>query len=135
MGTSEDAPSLGGVYKLVEDTAGPKIKLSTGKATLPGRKQVWRMQTDSGALTDTIALRNEPQPNGMTPLLVQVMARGQTLQQDSLDAIRQRCRGRLQALPPAWRTLHAPAVPSPVGLSPGLQELRDQMHHIPRSSK
>src|SRR5256885_16535617 len=42
MGTSEDAPNLGGVYKLVEDRSGPRIKLSTGKATLPGRRQVWR---------------------------------------------------------------------------------------------
>ena len=89
----------------------------------------------SGALTDMIALRDEKRPEGMTPLLGQVMARGQTLRQDSLDAIRQRCRGRLQGLPPAWRTLHAPAFPSPVGLSPGLQKLRDQMHHVPRSSE
>lgn len=134
MGTSEDAPSLGGVYKLVEDAAGPKIKLSTGKATLPGRKQVWRRQAD-GTLTDTIALRKERRPEGATPLLVQVMAGGRTLRQDSLDAIRQRCRGRLAALPPAWRALHAPALPPPVDLSPGLQELRDQMHHPPGSSE
>ena len=44
MGTSGDAPSLGSVYKLVADSRGPKVKLSTGKATLPGCKQVYRFE-------------------------------------------------------------------------------------------
>ena len=43
LGTSADAPALGAVYKLVEDEGGPKLKLATGKQTLPGRKQVWRL--------------------------------------------------------------------------------------------
>src|SRR5207249_12229922 len=34
LGTSGDAPALGGVYKLVEDASGPKFKPSTGKRTL-----------------------------------------------------------------------------------------------------
>ena len=38
MGVSYDAPALAGVYKLVEDTRGYRIKRSTGKVTLPGRK-------------------------------------------------------------------------------------------------
>jgi nicotinate phosphoribosyltransferase len=135
MGTSEDAPNLGGVYKLVEDASGPKIKLSTGKATLPGRKQVWRTQSGGGAVRDTIALREEPVPVGMTPLLVQVMGGGRTLHRDSLEAIRQRCRDRLAALPPVWQALHASTPPAAVGLSPRLQALRDQMHHAPRPPK
>ena len=43
LGTSADAPTLGAVYKLVEDADGPKMKLASGKVTLPGRKQVWRL--------------------------------------------------------------------------------------------
>jgi nicotinate phosphoribosyltransferase len=132
MGTSEDAPNLGGVYKLVEDAAGPKIKLSTGKATLPGRKQVWRPHPTGGAVRDTIALRDEPVPPGSAPLLIQVMAGGRTLQPDSLDAIRRRCADRLASLPPSWRALHTPEPPAPVGLSPRLQALRDQMYHTTR---
>ena len=51
-----DAPTLSTVYKLVEDEGGPKMKLSTGKATLPGRKQVFRV-LDNGKLGhDVVAL-------------------------------------------------------------------------------
>lgn len=133
MGTSEDAPNLGGVYKLVEDSAGPKVKLSTGKATLPGRKQVWRMQGE-GTARDTIALREEPLPQGATPLLGRVMGGGRTLQREPLETIRQRCRDRLASLPPAMRALSAGAPGSVVSLSLRLQALRDQMHHAPRAS-
>ncbi len=127
MGTSEDVPNLGGVYKLVEDRSGPKIKLSTGKATLPGRKQVWRVQASTGAMRDTITLRDDPSPPDATPLLTQVMAGGQTIRRDSLDAMRSRCHDRLAGLPQALRDLQA-TPPPPVGLSDRLQALRDQMY-------
>ncbi|MDQ7819999.1 MAG: nicotinate phosphoribosyltransferase [Armatimonadota bacterium] len=126
MGTSEDAPSLGGVYKLVEDTAGPKIKLSAGKATLPGRKQVWRARTADGGLQDTIALREEPAPPGSTPLLVPVMSGGRVIRQDSLAQMRARCAAALRDLPPPLRVLHG-TPPSPVSLSPELRALQAQM--------
>ena len=44
MGVSADAPFLDLVYKLVEVDGRPVLKLSAGKATLPGRKQVWRIR-------------------------------------------------------------------------------------------
>jgi len=127
MGTSEDVPNLGGVYKLVEDSSGPKVKLSTGKATLPGRKQVWRVRGNGGAMRDTIALREEPPPPDGAALLAQAMAGGRTITQDSLEAMRGRCHDRLDGLPPALRDLHATPQP-PVGLSDRLQDLRDQMY-------
>jgi len=127
MGTSEDAPNLGGVYKLVEDSSGPRIKLSTGKATLPGRKQVWRVRGSGAAVRDTIALREElPPPDGV-PLLVQAMAGGRTIHQDSLPAMRTRCLERLAGLPQALRNLHT-TLQAPVGLSDRLRDLRDQMY-------
>lgn len=127
MGTSEDAPNLGGVYKLVEDRSGPRIKLSTGKATLPGRKQVWRVRGSGAAVRDTIALREElPPPDGV-PLLVQAMAGGRTIHQDSLPAMRTRCLERLAGLPQALRNLHT-TLQAPVGLSDRLRDLRDQMY-------
>ncbi len=128
MGTSDDAPHLGGVYNLVEDASGPKVKLSTGKATLPGRKQIWRTRMDDGALRDTIALRDEPSPSGVTPLLAQVMAGGQTIHRDSLEAMRRRCHERLASLPSTWREIHSVVPHPPVGLSRRLQALRDQMY-------
>src|SRR5262249_10387303 len=42
LGTSADAPYVGMVYKLVEQGGAPRVKLSPGKHTRPGRKQVWR---------------------------------------------------------------------------------------------
>ncbi len=56
--TVKDNPALGLVYKLVEDTAGPKIKLSRGKVTLPCVKQVYR-RVDKNYFSDTIALQDE----------------------------------------------------------------------------
>ena len=63
VGTSisavSDAPALGGVYKLVETVhdgrAVPTVKLSPGKRTYPGRKQVWRIGSGT-AERDVIGL-------------------------------------------------------------------------------
>ncbi|MEP6915451.1 MAG: nicotinate phosphoribosyltransferase [Acidobacteriota bacterium] len=64
--TSEDAPALGGVYKLVEIEEDGQVrqvmKRSTGKKTWPGRKQVWRMVEDGRAVGDLIGLEAEPSP-------------------------------------------------------------------------
>src|SRR5262249_61337379 len=62
--TSIDAPSLGGVYKLVELTRDgetiPIAKFSESKATLPGAHQVYRWHDASGTLgRDVIALDGE----------------------------------------------------------------------------
>lgn len=63
LGTSEDAPALGGVYKLVAEAGAPRIKLSPGKVTLPGPKQVWRVHDAAGRLHyDLLARRDEPGP-------------------------------------------------------------------------
>lgn len=55
MGVSADAPYLDSAYKLVQFGGRPVMKLSKGKATLPGAKQVHR-----GNSGDIIALRDEP---------------------------------------------------------------------------
>lgn len=122
MGTSADAPSLGGVYKLVEDPGGPKVKLSTGKVTLPGRKQVWRADDH-----DVIALEHEEVP-GARPLLVKVMEGGErTSGPEPLDAVRARCRATLDALPAELRALE-PGPGRPVRLSEGLSDLVARLH-------
>ena len=40
--TTSDAPALDCAYKLQEYAGLPRRKRSTGKATWPGRKQIWR---------------------------------------------------------------------------------------------
>jgi nicotinate phosphoribosyltransferase len=69
MGVSFDAPCLESVYKLVRYDGRPVVKLSTGKRTLPGEKQVWR-----GPGGDLLGLREEDQPG--EALLTQVMSGG-----------------------------------------------------------
>lgn len=53
MGVSADAPYLDSAYKLTEFGAKPVMKLSAGKVTMPGAKQIFR-----GSAADVLALRN-----------------------------------------------------------------------------
>jgi nicotinate phosphoribosyltransferase len=94
MGTSEDAPSLGMVYKLAEQNGEPRLKLSTDKHTLPGRKQVWR--TPDG---DVIGLAGEVGPADGRPLLRLVWRDGQRIAAADLAAARDRCATALGAAP------------------------------------
>jgi len=58
--TAKPVAAIPGVYKLVEDTDGPKIKLSQGKETLPGKKQIYRQSDPDGKYCgDIIALEHE----------------------------------------------------------------------------
>ena len=124
MGVSADAPSLDSAYKLVAFGERPVLKLSTGKATLPGAKQVWRRLPIREEL---LATRNEPGPAGMEPLLVPVMRGGvREGPPDTVAAARQRLERDLDGLYPSACDLHAPTCP-PVVLSERLQALRDQV--------
>src|SRR5579884_959565 len=78
LGMSADAPVLDLAYKLVEYDGRPCLKLSEGKATLVGPKQVWRKRDAEGRLVeDVIAARDEPSPGpGWEPLLAPVVAGG-----------------------------------------------------------
>jgi nicotinate phosphoribosyltransferase len=125
MGVSYDAPALGGVYKLVEDTRGYRIKRSTGKVTLPGRKQIWRVSRAGQMGEDVIALHDEAAPAGAQPLLAEVMRGGTRTWQESLDEGRQRCRDRMASLPAPLRTLDATTYP--VTLGGRLEALRRKM--------
>ncbi|XXT24513.1 nicotinate phosphoribosyltransferase [Sorangium sp. So ce429] len=135
--TSIDAPSLGGVYKLVEiGGAGPAAagertpiaKFSEGKATLPGAHQVHRFRDKAGKLArDVIALDSEAMSPGAEPLLAPVMKRGaRVAPPEGLGAIRARVREQLGALPEALRRIDddpAPGAPFSVEVSPELGAL------------
>ncbi len=114
LSTSSDAPSLGAIYKLVEIERGgevvPIMKLSTGKRTYPGRKQVWRTVEQGLAVEDLMGLADEPaQPEGR-PLLERVMVDGRREHPaPSLAVLRARCRHALDEVPPAVRQLADPA--------------------------
>jgi len=122
MGVSADAPYLDSAYKLVAYGGRPVMKLSQGKATWPGAKQVHR-----GPAGDVLALREEPRPRGHEPLLTAVMRVGRRLgPPEPLAQARQRCAESLAGLPPATRTLRKPT-PVPVTISPALAALRRRL--------
>jgi len=113
MGTSADAPSLGVVYKLVDDERGPKLKLAEGKATWPGRKQVFR-QPDH----DVLGLIDED--CGGRPLLCPPAI-------ESITDARERCRAAVAALPERVVGLSRAVPAYAVDVSPGLRSLRDRL--------
>ncbi len=121
LDVSTDAPTLDMVYKLQEYAGKPRRKRSEGKATWPGRKQVYR-RTAAGAFTDDcLSLEAHPQPG--EPLLIQVMANGRRLQApEPLAVIRDRVRAQLAALPPALRANQSTPI-YPVHVAPELREL------------
>jgi nicotinate phosphoribosyltransferase len=75
FGTSADAPHLGAVYKLVESAGRGRRKVSPGKRTLPGRKQVWRRPDGSVHLAGIA----EPAPPGTVALLEPVVVAGRVI--------------------------------------------------------
>ncbi len=130
MGVSADAPALGAVYKLVEYNSRPVVKLSTDKATLPGRKQVWRTEENGILIGDTIGLDAEDEATGR-PLLEQMMASGKrTAGENSLLDARARCARSLASLPARLRELAHQEPDSPVQTSVALDDLAESASHI-----
>lgn len=129
LGTSGDAPFVSVVYKLVEDASGPKVKLSTDKVTLPGRKQVFRITGDGGELhSDVLALEDETVADGR-PMLRPVMRDGARLEPaEPLEALRDRCRASIAALPERLRALGPEPPPYEVRTSPELDALVRRLH-------
>jgi nicotinate phosphoribosyltransferase len=119
---SADAPYVDSVYKLVEFDGRPVMKLSSGKSTLPGAKQVFR----SEGLHDLLGLRSEPPPAGHGPLLVQMMANGTRIVAPSeLGQSRARFESDLAQLPGELKTLDATSQRDPE-LTSALEALRDE---------
>ena len=122
--TGEGAPSaLGGVYKLVESDGRPVGKQSLdepSKATIPGRKQVYRLTDTAGNYAkDRVTLWDEEVPEGQH-LLVPIIQNGE-LEYDfpTLQDIQARTTTELKKLPDSHKHLTA-ATPYPVELHPSL---------------
>jgi nicotinate phosphoribosyltransferase len=126
MGTSGDAPWSDISYKLVEYADRPVLKLSPGKISSPGRKQVFRSRDPSGILErDIIGLRIE-QLGGET-LLRQVMRDGKPIAPaPSLTASRELFAADFKTLPADVKALQNPHRYS-VELSPELAGLREEI--------
>ncbi|MDA1096584.1 MAG: nicotinate phosphoribosyltransferase [Chloroflexi bacterium] len=129
LGTSPDAPSTDCVYKLVEYGGNPVLKLSPGKVTLVGPKQVWRNSDEAAQYAgDVISLAYEaaPSPTAL-PLLSTVMENGQTtVAVPPLEELRQLFSSEFAQLPERHKALRAPAQ-YPVVTSAALDRLQTEM--------
>jgi nicotinate phosphoribosyltransferase len=131
MGTSVDYPYIDVIYKLSEkmNINGqfmPIMKLSKGKVTLPGRKQVYRQTDEEGYYSkDIIELANE-QPAG-DPLLKKVMQNGKIINKlPTLKEIRDARENNILKLPKKHKRLFKPET-YPIHLSQALSNLMDNL--------
>jgi nicotinate phosphoribosyltransferase len=117
MGTSADYPYTDVIYKLCETMNekgefSPIMKLSEGKITLPGRKQVYRFKDNMGNyVKDVVALADETMEG--ESLLVKIMGKGKLLYElPALDEIKQTVSENLAKLPAKYKKLiNAPRYP------------------------
>ena len=110
MNTSADKPYLDCAYKLQEYGGAARRKRSEGKATWPGRKQVFRSLDAAGRLAgDVLTLEGDTRPG--TPLLQPVMQGGRRLAEPlTLQAVRVHAQAQLAQLPEPLRSpVQAPA--------------------------
>lgn len=120
MGVSSDDPALDLVYKLCEYDGRGRLKLSTSKPILPGRKQVFRQEDGQGrAVGDLIAREHESHPG--RPLLEPVMQGGGRIRPAAdLDDARLTAERAIAGLPAELRELAPATTPYPVRVSDDL---------------
>ena len=125
LATSADAPYLDCAYKLQEYAGRPCRKRSTGKATWPGRKQVFRVMGDDGRMAgDTLTVEDDSQPG--TPLIHQVMEGGRRIAPpEPLGELRRRAAAGIASFAEPLRRLDTPAH-YPVAVAPALLALAEE---------
>ena len=105
MTTSSDAPSLDCAYKLQEYGGRSCRKRSEGKATWPGRKQVYRYLADDGHMDHDIVTTHDDRLPG-EPLLQPVMKNGCRLAPwPDLTELQHHTAAQLGQLPESLRAL------------------------------
>jgi len=130
LSTSFDRPYVDVVYKLAGKVERgvfvPAMKLSKGKITLPGKKQIFRQRNRDGKCAkDIIGLENEKIKG--EPLLRHVMRKGHiTCDLPALLEIKKIVQDNLSQLPDEYRTLSS-APTYPVVLSAALETIRNQL--------
>jgi len=131
MGTSADKPYLDVIYKLSETTNAkgeflPIMKLSKGKVTLPGRKQVYRFRDSKGLFRkDLVALADEKVD--AEPLLMKVMENGRRIYNyPTLNEIRNQAAQNLSMLPEKYKKVRGKGI-YPVEISKALMTLVRQL--------
>ena len=127
MGVSADAPYLNMAYKMVMYNGRPVLKLSSGKVSLAGPKQVFRQRDEHGLFRgDLIGLLDEEVVDSES-LLETVMRDGKrVLPKEPLPEIQKRFKEEFNLLPETYKDLEGN--PNyPVKITPKLQALQDQV--------
>lgn len=95
-----------GLYKLVEDAGGARMKLSPAKRSEPGKKQVFRqIGADGKYAKDIIALHDELVPG--VPLLTLAARGGRKVRpKPALESIRDYCLAETAKLPDTLKACH-----------------------------
>jgi nicotinate phosphoribosyltransferase len=133
LSTSRDDPALDGSYKLVAvkiRSSGEKKyqlqyrqKLSTGKHTYPGPKQVFRILLGGKIQKDILTLEGDS-VEGARPLLVQYMNQGRLIQLlPSLKDIQAFCKDQVNTLPDSYIDLGFEPLASPLVISDKLKQI------------
>jgi len=106
VGVSADAPFVDVVYKMVRFKGRDVRKLSPGKVTLAGKKQVFRKSDQNGRyLEDIIGLRDDTMDQG-EPLLEKVMEDGKILRpHPPLQAVQDRFKKNFAALDDSYKSI------------------------------
>jgi nicotinate phosphoribosyltransferase len=128
--TSEDAPALDCAYKMQEYAGTPRRKRSEGKATWPGRKQVFRRYGEDGRLIGDILTVEGDRRDGQA-LIAPVMKAGRIVgARPDLDAIRAHAADQLDRLPEHLHNLETVPAP-PVAVTSALRALADEADRRP----
>lgn len=124
MGVSADAPYLDMVYKMARMGSRNVRKVSEGKITLAGEKQVFRKTAENCPFTgDLIGLRDDS-PDGARALLTPAMEKGRPVgPMPTLEAIRETFARNFSRLKDRHKRFTDPE-PYPVALSRRLEDLQ-----------
>jgi nicotinate phosphoribosyltransferase len=138
LATSEDAPSLGGIYKLVEQEIDGKTryraKFSINKATYPGKKQVFRLLDGSGNfIKDIIGLENDQISEKHIELQKPIIKKGKLIYHSpSMEEIRNFFQNNFKSLDRKFTSFDRPQT-YPVIYSPNLtalfNSLKEESNH------
>ncbi len=130
MGVSADAPYLDIAYKLVEYEGRPVLKLSTGKRTWIGKKQVYRSYGADGKMEfDCVSLFDSGRVEG-EPLMELVMNGGERSHQpEPLSEIRSRFLDEWQKLPEELKAISSSPVYR-VEVCDSLRELNSEVTRL-----
>ncbi len=127
VSTSSDAPFLDCAYEIQEYEGRPTRRLSEGKSTWPGRKQVYRHEGPDGLYSgDTVALEEE-RPAGRALLRPVMRAGRRTEPTEPISESRARLKRELACLSPALRELTPSAAAYSVRISDAIQGLTHRL--------